>query len=53
MPATAQRQATLQQQFQTAREVCTRHDLDHTGIDALVSLARLKHSRAYSTCFYL
>ena len=28
----------LQQQSQTAREVYTRHDLDHTSIDALAPL---------------
>ena len=38
MPATAQRQATLQQQLPTVREIYARHDLDHSGIDALTPL---------------
>lgn len=34
----ASRQATLQQQLQTVREIHARHGLDHSGIDALAPL---------------
>lgn len=34
----ASREATLQQQLQTVREIYARHGLNHSGIDALAPL---------------